>query len=282
MFPVDQIKGLPKNAKPNPGSPYPSILRSIEQYGEWSAVLIHKDTHALISGRSIVLAFLELAKKDPDNDKWKTILVKLMPCEPGSPEAEFLANDTDLQHKGFNRFEESQLLWRQHQLWEQLHPETAQGKGRSKAQKDILSFCQNEAASQGCDPKTIYRKVENAKKLSPEVKTVIGEIKNAEPEEPGFDGDKLPKAKSRVGKFKNSYTEQRRLIKVPMEQQPAIFQLYLYPSEAKTTHMKIDTIADAIKVFNMDAQIGKYGDLPNHLFPIICADLASPEALACI
>src|ERR1017187_4029293 len=152
MFPVDQIKGLPKNAKPNPGSPYPSILRSIEQYGEWSAVLIHKDTHALISGRSIVLAFLELAKKDPDNDKWKTILVKLMPCEPGSPEAEFLANDTDLQHKGFNRFEESQLLWRQHQLWEQLHPETAQGKGRSKAQKDILSFCQNEAASQGCDP----------------------------------------------------------------------------------------------------------------------------------
>src|ERR1035437_6997678 len=112
QFPVDQIQGLPKNAKPNPGSPYTSILRSIEQYGQWSAVLLHKDTHTLISGRSIVIAYRELAKKDPE--KWKTILVRLMDCEPGSPEAEFLANDTDLQHKGFNRFEESQVLWRQH------------------------------------------------------------------------------------------------------------------------------------------------------------------------
>ncbi|WP_348262845.1 DNA methyltransferase [Telmatobacter sp. DSM 110680] len=280
LFPVDQIKGLPTNAKPSPFSPYSSILRSIEQYGAWSAVLIHKDTHALIAGRSIVLAYRELAKKDPE--KWKSILVKLMPCKPGSPEAEFLANDTDLQHKRHNKFEENQILWRQHQLWEQLHPETAQGKGRSKAQKEIFSFCRQEAAWQDCDVRTIAIKVECAAKLNPEVRDEIRGLHDAEPLDPNDGGETLEFVQSRASKFETTQTEQRELIKVPLEQQPAIWNLYLHPSEAKTTHMAINNIKDAVKVFNMDAQIGKYGELPNRLFPIICADFASPEGLACI
>jgi hypothetical protein len=282
LFPVDQIKGLPKNAKPSPFSPYGSILRSIEQYGAWSAVLICKGTHAVIAGRSIVIAYRELAKKDPE--KWKTILVKLMDCKPGSPEAEFLANDTDLQHKRCNKFEENLILWRQHELWEQLHPETAQGKGRSKAQRDILSFCQHECEIKGCDVKTISRRVQIGRELSknPEVLQIIREIRNAEPWDPEAPGETLEFVQRRASKFENRQTLQRQLTKVPLENRAAILHLYLYPSESKTPHMKINDIQDAYECHKCDAKIGKYGDLPNHLFPFICADLASPEAVACI
>jgi hypothetical protein len=46
--------------------------------------------------------------------------------------------------------------------------------------------------------------------------------------------------------------------------------------------MKINDIKDASDSLKCDAKIGKYGDLPKNLFPFICADFASPEALDCI
>src|ERR1035437_6719383 len=282
QFPIDQIVGLPSTAKPSPSSPYNSIRRSIEEYGAaWTNVLIHKKTHALIAGRSRVLAYRELAKKDPD--KWQFIPVWLVDCEPGSPDAEFMANDTDLQCKRFSELEDNLILARQHTLWEKLHPETAKGKGRSKkAQNDILSFCQHACENQGCSSRTIERKVEIGKKLNPEVVKEIRDLRDAEPWDPEVDGDSLPTVQRRARRFANSQIEQRELIQAPMEEQPTIFRRYMYPEEAQTTHGYIVTIEDAVKSLRYDAQIGKYGDLPNHLFPIVHAEFASPEATACI
>jgi hypothetical protein len=283
QFPIDQIAGLPENAKPSPFSPYESIRRSIEQYGVWSAVLIHKETHTLIAGRSRVLACRELAKSEPE--KWKFIPALLVDCEPGSPEAEFLANDTDLQCKRFSEFEDNLMLARQHTLWEQLHPGTAKGKGRSKrALKDILSFCHHEAENQGCAVRTIARKIEVGKKLNrnPEVVKVIRDLRDAEPWDPSSDGDQLPSVQRRAGKFEDTTSEQRQLMKAPLEEQLTILNRYLWPEESQTTHMTISKIEDAVKSLKYDTQIGKYGDLPDQLFPIICADFASAEAADCV
>lgn len=90
--------------------------------------------------------------------------------------------DENLIRHGFDRMEEWEQLARRKEIYEMLHPETRRGMRHGQTSKtdtgsvlDVKSFAQDTAEKTGVTPRTVERKVQIARKLTPETKEIVKE-----------------------------------------------------------------------------------------------------------
>lgn len=96
-------------------------------------------------------------------------------------QAELAEIDENLVRRNLNHIDEDDQLLRRKEIYEALHPETKRGGDRKSEnikltprQFDSLkSFVDDTAEKMGVTPRTVSRKIQIAKNLTPEVKEVV-------------------------------------------------------------------------------------------------------------
>lgn len=94
--------------------------------------------------------------------------------------AELAEIDENLVRRDFDCVDEGEQLARRKEIYEMLHPETRRGKRNGQTSKtdtgsvlETKSFAQDTAEKIGVTPRTVERKVQIAKNLTPEAKGIV-------------------------------------------------------------------------------------------------------------
>ena len=94
--------------------------------------------------------------------------------------AELAEIDENLVRRNFDCVDEGEQLARRKEIYEMLHPETRRGKRNGQTSKtdagsvlETKSFAQDTAEKIGVTPRTVERKVQIAKNLTPEAKGIV-------------------------------------------------------------------------------------------------------------
>ncbi len=94
--------------------------------------------------------------------------------------AELAEIDENLVRQDFDCVDEGEQLARRKEIYEMLHPETRRGKRNGQTSKtdtgsvlETKSFAQDTAEKIGVTPRTVERKVQIAKNLTPEAKGIV-------------------------------------------------------------------------------------------------------------
>lgn len=94
--------------------------------------------------------------------------------------AELAEIDENLVRRDFDCVDEGEQLARRKEIYEMLHPETRRGKRNGQTSKtdtgsvlETKSFAQDTAEKIGVTPRTVERKVQIAKNLTPEAKEIV-------------------------------------------------------------------------------------------------------------
>lgn len=94
--------------------------------------------------------------------------------------AELAEIDENLVRRDFDCVDEGEQLARRKEIYEMLHPETRRGKRNGQTSKtdtgsvlETKSFAQDTAEKIGVTPRTVERKVQIAKSLTPEAKGIV-------------------------------------------------------------------------------------------------------------
>ena len=167
-IPIIQIKVNEGRRETDPAA-VKELAGSISEIGLMNAITVDRE-YTLIAG----LHRLEAAKLLG----WTEI-----ECTVSSLEgllAELAEIDENLIRRGLDCVEEGEQYVRRKEIYEMLHPETQQGKRNGQTSKtdtgsvlEAKSFAQDTAEKIGVSPRTIERKVQIAKKLTPETKEIV-------------------------------------------------------------------------------------------------------------
>lgn len=147
------------------------LAKSISDVGLLNAITVDHD-YVLIAG----LHRLEAAKQLG----WSEIECTVSSLE--GLQAELAEIDENFVRRGLTDMEYNDLLYRRKEIYESLHPETRHGmRNRQTLKNDTgsvlktKSFAQDTSEKLGVVPRTIERKVQIAKNLTPEVKKIVDE-----------------------------------------------------------------------------------------------------------
>lgn len=167
---VDDIKVMP-GRRAVVSKHVQELAKSISDVGLLNAITVDRD-YVLIAG----LHRLEAAKRLG----WSEIECTVSSLE--GLQAELAEIDENFVRCGLTDMEYNDLLYRRKEIYESLHPETRHGmRNRQTLKNDTgsvlksKSFAQDTSEKLGVVPRTIERKVQIAKNLTPEVKKIVDE-----------------------------------------------------------------------------------------------------------
>ena len=156
-----------------------SLAQSIEEIGLLNPITIDLE-YNLIAGAHRLEAVKRLGRAS----------IECNQVDLKGLQAELAEIDENLVRHNLNHIDEADQLLRRKEIYEELHPDTKAGTAGAKATNekrwgiatdtatvatDEKSFSEDAAEKLGVSPRTVERKIQVAKNLSPEVKAVVKE-----------------------------------------------------------------------------------------------------------